>query len=173
MPNTFTLIASSTVGAGGAASIDFTSIPSTYTDLCLEFSVRSNYASTIDASLLRINGDTGSNYSSRYIRGDGSSVSSSSSTAGTSIFVGSIPGANATASTFQNAAIYFPNYAGSTNKSLSVDSVSENNATTAYALLSAGLWSSSAAITSLKLILDAGTLYLQHSTAYLYGIVKS
>ena len=40
--NTFTLIASSTVGAGGASSIDFTSIPSTFTDLCLEASLRSD-----------------------------------------------------------------------------------------------------------------------------------
>jgi hypothetical protein len=37
MANTFELIASSTVGSGGAANIDFTSIPATYTDLCLKF----------------------------------------------------------------------------------------------------------------------------------------
>ena len=170
MANTYTLIASSTVGAGGAASIDFTSIPSTYTDLVLEFSVRSNYASTFDAAWLRVNGDTGGNYSYRTLRGDGSATNSVTGSAATAIYVGSIPAASATSSTFQNAAIYAPNYAGSTYKSVSIDSVSENNATTAYALLAAGLWSSASAINALKLYPDAGTLFVQYSTAYLYGV---
>ena len=41
MANTYTLISSVTVGSGGASSIDFTSIPATYTDLCLVWSGRS------------------------------------------------------------------------------------------------------------------------------------
>ena len=63
MPNTFTLIASSTVGAGGASSIDFTSIPSTYTDLVIKASLRSD-RNTGSATYLTItfNNDTGSNY---------------------------------------------------------------------------------------------------------------
>ena len=40
MAVTFTQIASVTVGSGGAASIDFTSIPSTYTDLCIKTSIK-------------------------------------------------------------------------------------------------------------------------------------
>ena len=170
MANTYTLIASSSAGSGGVTSFDFTSIPNTYTDLSLLFSVRTNYGSTFDGCLLRINGDTSANYSSKNLRGSGSSATSASSSSATNLFVGSIPGVNATASIFQNASIYFPNYAGSANKSLSVDSVSENDNTTAYALMVAGLWSSSSAITSLKLYPEVGTVFVQYSSAYLYGV---
>jgi hypothetical protein len=50
------------------------------------------------------------------------------------------------------------------------DAVTENNGTTAFAKLSAGLWSDSAAITSVKLISQTGNNFVQYSTAYLYGI---
>ena len=42
---TFTKIASATVGSGGASSIEFTSIPSTYTDLVIKLSMRSAFTS--------------------------------------------------------------------------------------------------------------------------------
>lgn len=174
MANTYTLIGSSTAGSSGSASFDFTSIPSTYTDLVLEFSVRTDYGSTFDGCLLRINGDTGANYSIRNVRGaGGGTITSAGSSGATNLFVGSIPGVNATSSVFQNAVIYFPNYAGSSNKSLLIDSVSENNNTTAYTLLAGGLWSNTNAITSLKLYPEVGTVFVQYSTAYLYGVKNS
>jgi hypothetical protein len=37
MATTYEIIASVTVGSGGAANIEFTSIPATYTDLVLKF----------------------------------------------------------------------------------------------------------------------------------------
>ena len=40
MATTYTLISSVTVGSGGAANIEFTSIPSTYTDLLLKYYLR-------------------------------------------------------------------------------------------------------------------------------------
>jgi hypothetical protein len=40
MANTYEIISSVTVGAGGAAYIEFTNIPQTYTDLNLVFSGR-------------------------------------------------------------------------------------------------------------------------------------
>ncbi len=162
MPNTFELIASSTVGAGGAASIDFTSIPSTYTDLVLKTSIR-NVDDTLDV-YLRFNGAT-TNHSDRWLYGTGSAAGS---TTNTNIdFVQNR--STYTASTFGSADIYIPNYAGSNNKSVSLDSTTENNATASYALLSAGLWSNTSAITSIKLIASSGNI-AQYSTAYLYGV---
>lgn len=185
MPNTFTLIASSTVGSGGAASIDFTSIPSTYTDLLVKLSLRSNSTTSntgqYDALLYRLNSTT-TGYTSKYVSGNGAATESNSNTTGTSASAGGTWGrlANggvvnnlATASTFSNVELYIPNYAGSNNKSLSLDSTTEQNATNAIAELDAGLWSNTAAITSVSFALLTGTLFLQHSTAYLYGIVKS
>ena len=168
MPNTFTLIASSTVGAGGASSIDFTSIPSTYTDLCLKFSTRTNQTQIYSEVYVKFNTST-ANISTRLLEGNGSSVASYTST--TTIAVGA--GTNATANTFSNFEMYIPNYAGSTNKSFSVDSVTENNGTSSWTDLTAGLWSNTAAITGVSIYPSASWTFSQYSTAYLYGIKNS
>ena len=75
-----------------------------------------------------------------------------------------------TASTFANGEIYIPNYAGSTYKSLSADSVTETNATGAVRAFHATLWSNTAAINQITLTPDAGGNFVQYSTAYLYGV---
>jgi len=165
MPNTFELIASSTVGSGGVSEINFTSIPSTFTDLALYVSIRTNRSAVIGDTIIRFNGST-TGYTMRALLGDGVSASSFSDTT-----IYDVNNANnATANTFSNTLFYIPNYAGSTNKSVSIDSVQENNGTSAYAQLSAGLWSNTAAITSIKLIDYNSATILQHSTAYLYGV---
>lgn len=165
-------IAAVTVGAGGATSIDLTSIPGTFTDLMIVFSLREDTAIVANSPRVRINGDTGANYISvRYLLGSGSAVSSSGGTSGQTFFFlnyGS-NGASSTSSTFSNGIMYFPNYAGSTVKNFSADSVAENNATTGYQTLGSGQWSGSAAINSIS-IYNAN--YLQNSTVYVYGITK-
>ena len=108
-----------------------------------------------------------SGFTGRNVYGTGSAAGSYSDTSGE---VGVLAGNNATASTFGNAEIYIPNYAGSTNKSFSVDSVNENNATSASQFLYANLWSNTAAITSITLLSGGSVNLLQYSTAYLYGV---
>jgi hypothetical protein len=170
MANTFELISSVTVGSGGAASIDFSSIPSTYTDLVLEYSLRGTESAVYNTLLHKINNDaTDANYSHRYLRGSGSAASSSS---GTSRYMGEGNGASSTSNTFMNGSWYFPNYAGSSKKSSSIDSVSENNGTEAYAYMMALLWQGTAAINQITIIPNTGTL-VQYSTAYLYGVKSS
>ena len=166
MPNTFELIAFSTVGSGGVADITFSSIPSTYTDLCLKVSLRSAAASVNPGLIIKFNGSS-SNFSGKNVYGTGSAAGSYSDTSGE---IGVLAGNNATANTFGNAEIYIPNYAGSTNKSFSVDSVNENNATSASQFLYASLWSNTAAITSITLLSGGSVNLLQYSTAYLYGV---
>lgn len=166
MPDTFVKIASVTVGSGGASSIDFTSIPSTYTDLCVKLSGRTSTTQYLVS--LSFNGSTTS-FTRRSIVGDGSTASSFSGSDSQNI-VASM--SSDTANTFGNTEIYVPNYAGSSNKSVSVDTVEENNGTTARALLGAILWSNTAAITSLGLIPVSGN-FVQYSTATLYGIKNS
>lgn len=173
MANTYVKIASVTVGAGGASTIEFTSIPGTYDDLIIKCSMRGTYAGAVEGVNLELNGNAGSNYSHRYLQGDGASASSTTVTGDTKAQVALMSAANNTASTFGNGEIYLPNYIGSTNKSFSTDSVSENNATTAYGRLSAGIWAQTNAITSIKLSPSLGTTWAQYSTATLYGIKKS
>lgn len=166
--NTFTLISSTTVGAGGTSAITFSSIPATYTDLCLKLSLRYNIAIIAGGLGLTLNGST-ANFTYRYLEGNGSAASSGN---GTGSFIGNSVGASATSNTFSNTKIYIPNYAGSTYKSISIDAVTENNATTAYADLLANLWSVTSAINSISIDVGANS-FVQYSTAYLYGIKNS
>jgi hypothetical protein len=174
MATTFTKIASVDVGLLGAASIDFTSIPSTYTDLVVYTSARTNRASNnADPIKCQFNGDTGNNYSLRFLTGSGSTASSGSASGINYNIAGTATATTATASTFGNAMLYIPNYASANYKSSSMDGVAENNATAAVDRFEANLWSSTAAITSISLTPNTGTAFNQYSTATLYGINKS
>jgi hypothetical protein len=173
MANTYVKIASVSVGVLGAATMDFTSIPATYTDLQVLISARSSKGTTADSLWIRFNGSSTS-YSDRTLYGSGSAASSFSNAAsGTAIYSGELNGSTSTASTFSNCSFYIPNYAGSTNKSTSTDAVDENNATAADAALTAGLWSNTAAITQITILPSTGPLFVQYSTAALYGIKKN
>ncbi len=163
----YNLIATTTVGSGGASTIEFSSIPQTFTDLKVLFSGRRSMASV--SFYVSFNGAT-TNLSSRRLTGSGSAASSSTNSSFIEIF--GLNPSDYTASVFSNGEIYVPNYAGSTNKSVSIDSVSENNGAEAYSSLVAGLWSSTAAITSLTIYLPSGN-FTQHSSASLYGIKNS
>ena len=170
MPNTYTLIASSTVGAGGASSIDFTSIPSTYTDLCLKVSSRDTYSAAFLDVFLQFSGITTSVYTYRRLTGDGSSAASSFGT-DVKLPVAIHNGATSTSNTFTNWEIYIPNYTSSNNKTVSVDMTAEQNATLSYTGLYAGIMANTSTVTSIKLLCQ--TAFAQYSTAYLYGIKNS
>ena len=170
MANTFELISSVTVGAGGAAYVEFTSIPSTWTDLCLKFSARSTAGYIFDRGSITFNGTT-SGYSWRELAEDSGTVGSSSYSSQSSLFnvTPSVNGSTSTSSTFSNAELYIPNYTSSANKSMSFDWVMENNSSSSFIGMDAGLSNITSAITSIKLAPTLGTL-VQYSTAYLYGV---
>jgi hypothetical protein len=164
------LISSVTVGAGGAANIEFTSIPSTYTDLIIKLSTRlttSPQSSPWSSVYISLN-NSSSNFTYRLLYGTGSAAASQSGT-NEIIWVDS---SDATSSTFGNAEIYIPNYAGSTYKSMSSDFVTENNSSAALLGILASLWSNTSTINSFKIAPSSGN-FAQHSTAYLYGIKNS
>jgi hypothetical protein len=169
MAVTHKLIETVTVGSGGAASIDFTSIPQTYTDLVIVSSIRGGRTSAaVDNLLVGFNGAY-TLVTNRNLYGDGASAVSGTN----ANWVGIVPSSIATASTFSNGIIYIPNYTSSSYKSFSADAVGEQNGTTAYQLLAAGLWSSTAAITSIGLKCEVTASFLQYSSASLYGIKNS
>jgi hypothetical protein len=171
MATTFTQIAAVTVGAGGAASIDFTSIPSTYTDLCLKVSARSSRSSTGDTLFLKFNA-TSSTYTNRRLYAFGSTAASDTFTSA-GLIAGSIPASTNTSNTFSNLETYVPNYLSGNQKSISLDGVQESNTTSDNWLnFVAGLWDGTSAITSIGLTCDVGN-FVQYSTATLYGIKNS
>jgi hypothetical protein len=162
----FTLIETKTLGTA-AASIEFTSIPQDFTDIVFLLSLRTSRTETDDPIEMRINGGATA-ISARMLRGSGSAASSITST--TDIYYGNA--ASNTANTFDNASVYFPNYAGSTNKSFSVDGVMETNATSCFQFLTAGLWSNTSAITSVLFRSRTLNNLVAGSTVSLYGILK-
>lgn len=170
MAATFTKIATVTVGSGGASTIDFSSIPSTYTDLCIKVSGRINDTNSWWDYYIRFNGST-ANYTDRVIYGNGASTNSITDTT-TGIIVRTSTTANTT-NTFGSSEIYVPNYTSSNYKSVSHDAVSENNGTTAFAGLTAGLWSNTSAINQVTLIAASSLTFAQYSSATLYGIKNS
>lgn len=165
MANTFELISSVTVGSGGAASIFFTSIPSTYTDLVVKWSGRTNSGGTVEATSVTFNGSP--TYSTRYLQGDGSSVTSGAPSA---LNWGVADSSGATANTFGNSEACIPNYTGSQQKSTSADSVQENNTSQGFQFIGAGLSTLTSAINSITITPNGGGSFVQYSTAYLYGV---
>ena len=173
MANTFVKIGSTvTVGSGGAANIDFTSIPATYTDLVVKLSARGTTTSPDrDALLCSIKfNNTSTTYTSIWLRTQGTAVSSFNGGA----LAGYVNASGFTASTFSCTDIYIPNYAGSQQKSYSIDNSAEQNVASYDALLgiAANLWNGTGAINQITFTLDYGN-FDQYSTASLYGIKNS
>ena len=165
---TMTLIGSVTVGSGGAASINFTSIGSTWTDLVVKSSIRATAGTS--GGFLTFNGST-SGYSEKLLYGDGSAAGSPSNSGAGFVWPFLTVPSSYTANTFSSGEIYIPNYTSSNFKSVSSDVAQENNATASALYLDAGLWSNTAAISSITF--TSGSNFAQYSTFYLYGISNS
>jgi len=161
MANTYEAIATVTVGSGGAATMAFTSIPATYTDLLIKASC---LGYTTEAFYIQFNGST-ANFSGIYLSSDSNNTPTSASLAR---YLGSLMSQTVTPNITE---IYIPNYAGSNNKSFSVDNVQENDGAVGYGNIIAGLRSNSAAITSITI--ETASNFRQYSTATLYGIKNS
>jgi hypothetical protein len=172
---TMTLISTVTVGAGGASSISFSSIPSTYTDLLLVRSMRTDSTAGPAASANITFNSSSTGYSERILYNNTSGGGAASSRSG-SYFdwagLTNASGTGSTANTFSNASLYIPNYASSNQKSVFAESMQEANETLGSYwnhYIVAGLWNGTSAITSIQLTSSAGN-FMQYSTASLYGI---
>ena len=158
MPSTYTPIATQTLGSA-AASVTFSSIPGTYTDLVLVLSVQDASGNSF---ALQFNGDTSTNYSRTRLLGDGSATSSARTTNATSMvfnYVGTIT------SEFSASIANVMNYSNATTyKTALVRSGAASVGTSA----SVGLWRSTSEITSITI--NAGSTFAVGSTFTLYGI---
>lgn len=173
-----TLIAHTEVGSGGASSIEFTSIPSSYDDLLFVYSLRDNRASTFSTVGVVFNSDTASVYSrvTAQATSAGAGGAQGTNRARLEIINNGVSAANSTSSTFASGQFLIPNYKTTSNhKQIIYEQASENNSSTAYALgLHAGLWRNTAAISSVKIeVQESGVLFVQYSSATLYGVTKA
>jgi len=175
MANTYVAINTVTVGSGGSSSVAFTSIPSTYTDLLLKVSLKTNRTTDyVDDFRLTFNGSS-TGYSFKGFANYNGTVRSDQNASPSYIYANAATASHAsqTLNTFCNSEIYIPNYASSNHKSVSTDSTTEQNGTQVWQNLQAALWANTDAITSITLVPDVGTLFAQYSTATLYGIKSS
>ena len=172
MANTYVVIASNTLSSD-TASVTFSSIPGTYTDLVLKFSARVDGATTGRELRLRFNSDTTTLYSNTVVRGDGSAASSYRDSNATFTAAGRATGTSSTSDTFSNVEIYIPNYTVSQNRQASLYSVLESNTATITnnIVASADLYRSTTAITSIE-VSPTSDNFVSGSSFWLYGIKK-
>jgi hypothetical protein len=169
-PNNFESIATTTVGSGGASSITFSSIPSTYTHLQLRVFSRA-VSGGFDQIYMRINGDTGSNYSKHNMGGSGASGLVYGGSGGTtSVSIAAIPGSNQSANVFGASVTDFLDYTN-TNKYKTTRAIAgtDNNGT-GYNWFASGLWQNTNAITSINIFPAGSVDWAQYTHAALYGI---
>jgi len=176
MANTYTLI-SSNVLSSSAASVTFSSIPATYTDLVIQISIRSARSATFSTLRAYFNGDrTSTIASTTRLTGDGASTSSSrDSNMDEGTFAGSTNAATSSSNTFSSHEFYVPNYLSAVSKPIAATSAQENNISTAYIQLNATLWRNTSAITSVTFQDFAGGVNNIEvgSSFYRYGIKNS
>ena len=171
---TYESIASVTVGSGGIATIDFTSIPATYKHLQIRGIGRTNRADILDYYSVRFNSDTGSNYAWHQLYGSGSTAAAQAGATQTSIRSFRVAGGNDAANMFGAQIMDIVDYASTSKYKTfrSFGGLDTNSATanTTEVDLCSGLWQSTSAITSIQLLPGGGTLWAQDSTFALYGI---
>ena len=165
-----------TVGAAGASSIDFTNIPTTgYSHLQVRVMSRDSRAVSTNGLSIRVgNGsiDTGNNYNTHMIRGDGSSVTRGS--AGTNynnMDFALEPGASISSSIFGASIFEILDYAN-TNKYKTMRSLNGYDANgSGYIVFHSGLWMNTAAINTIRFTCSgSGATFAPYSQFALYGV---
>jgi hypothetical protein len=163
---TYEPIATNTLGSA-AASITFSSIPATYTDLRIVLVSSATYADVRTTLGYRFNGDSSTNYSFTRVRTDGSTRESQTAANVSYQSLGYAP-ANSTSNKGLHTIDVF-SYAGSTYKtSLATASADQNSQGNFQREIN--LWRSTSGITSVVLFDINGSNFVTGTIATLYGI---
>lgn len=152
------------------SSIVFNSIPQTFTDLLLVTSLRDDTGSTGWENAFIYPNNSSANMTSKFLYGWGNNNTGSANNVPAVIYHQTARGGN-TASTFSSSSVYFCNYTLTAGKSISAETSVERNDVAGINAITAALWDSSAAISSLVITAAVGN-FVQYSSATLYGITK-
>jgi hypothetical protein len=166
MPITYATIATTTLSSP-AASITFSSIPATYTDLRLTLTALSSSGSTVINGYIIFNNDSGANYSWTNLRGTGTAIATNNFASSTQINLNFLSNATSTIPYFVTADIF--SYANSTFKTILTTSSGDQNGSGAIEN-HIGRWASTSAINRLDLYTNAVPNFGIGTTASLYGI---
>jgi hypothetical protein len=158
---TYIALANITLGSS-VGNVSFSSIPATYRDLVLVAGVKHT---TSNGGYIgyRLNSDSGGNYSSAYMLGDGSSAFSATTSGESFGRFG-----NASTTNFDNVIFNLCDYSATDRHKTTL---SRTNVATSYAVAYANRWTNTSAVTSIQLFPDSGS-FATGSTFALYGIVS-
>jgi hypothetical protein len=163
-PSSYESIATAT-GTGAASTLTFSSIPGTFKSLQIRCIAGDTAGSLIT---LRFNSDTGSNYAYHWMRGNGTTATASGAATQTQIsFAGYAWG---TSPTMGVSIIDIIDYASTTKAKTSKSFWGNDDNSTGTVYLSSGLWTSTAAITSISLINNGANNFSTATSFALYGI---
>lgn len=162
-------ISTITVGSGGSATIDFTSIPDTYTHLQIRAIAKT--AAAGDGIRVRLNNDSGSNYAYHLIYGTGSSAATAAGTSQTIAPIGDATYSGTNANIFSVNVIDILDYAN-TNKYKTIRGLAGYDLNgSGEVRFSSALWMSTSAVNQITFYNAGGTGdYQQYTTFALYGI---
>jgi len=170
-------IATTTVGSGGASTITFSSIPSTYTHLQIRSINRNTrgLSGMVATLAMSFNSDvTAGNYYRHRLEGDGSTAYAGANAGnGTNgFYFADSMGDGSTSGMFSGFVTDILDYK-STNKNKTVRTLfgGDNNSTGGVIGINSGLWSKTPeAITSITIVVNGGYNFTQYSSFALYGI---
>jgi hypothetical protein len=164
MPSTYAPIATTTLGSN-TASVTFSSISGSYTDLVLIANFVGFTNTNTEAVSVRLNGDTGSNYSATFLRGNGTAASSARASNDNRMVVGATQTGTNTSAAMN--ILQFMNYSNTTTYKTVISRYSQASL---QAESDVGLWRNTAAITSIEFGTYGTNLTLAGSVITLYGI---
>lgn len=159
--------------AVATGTVSFTSIAGTWRDLEVVARGRSDRAVTLTGVLLRFNADSGSNYDSQHVQGNGTIAQAAQAFGGTSLAIGYMTGTSATANFPAVCTARIFDYRGTTFQKMILADANLRTAASAgnmYVEKRSGAWRSTAAITQVDVICDTGN-FIAGSVVSLYGLL--
>ena len=162
-------IATATVDSGGASSITFSSIPSTYKHLQIRYIAKwTDTTTTYSIMNFTFNGDTAANYSNHQLYGNGGSAGAGASTSASSNIAPWVP-YNTYTNVFGAGIVDILDYADTNKyKTSRVLGGFDKNGDGVIGLLSCS-WRNTAAVTSVTFSFSANNI-AQYSQFALYGL---
>ena len=166
MASTYEKIATTTLGSA-TASVTFSSIPSTYTDLVLVAFASNTGSDAANTGYMQYNSDSGNNYSDTVVYTNGNTPATFRNNNSNSIGLWTIMG-NTDTNRRSTIIVQFQNYSNTTTYKTTLNRIGTPTSSGGWTNMSVGMWRNTNAITSI--LVGGGTNWLSGSTFTLYGI---
>jgi hypothetical protein len=160
---------STAVPAGGVSSVTFSNIPNGYENLQLRYISRGSISASFTNVNIRFNDDTGNNYRTHWLDGNGSSALGEDSGTTNLLYLGVGTGSTANAGVFGTGVFDFLDYSSPLNYKTCRSLAGEDNNGSGFVALISGFWMSNAPITKITVFPNSGTLN-EYSEFSLYGV---